>query len=102
LNAASDLVEKIRPRQIWRLGPHLLMCGVSTKADDVAALMHGASADFLFTSPPYNVGVAYESHKDETVPWERYGAILQAALEAWHVHELVWIFAEGELENGIP
>jgi DNA modification methylase len=59
------------------------MCGDSTRTTDVARLMQDDQADFLFSSPPYNVGVDYESHEDTMVPWEQYGAFLRAALEAW-------------------
>ena len=45
-----------QPGQIWQLGDHRLMCGDSTSADDVAALMDGEKADLCFTSPPYNAG----------------------------------------------
>ena len=41
--------------QIYQLGAHRLMCGDATVADDVAALMDGASAQLLLTDPPYNV-----------------------------------------------
>lgn len=43
---------------IYKLGEHRLMCGDSTSAEDVAALMDGQKADMLITDPPYNV--AYE------------------------------------------
>jgi len=43
-----------KPGDLWLLGDHRLLCGDSTKADDVARLMDGANADLCFTSPPYN------------------------------------------------
>jgi len=42
---------------VWQLGAHRLMCGDSTAADDVGALMDGDTADMVFTDPPY--GVSY-------------------------------------------
>lgn len=41
--------------EVWLLGDHRLMCGDSTVAEDVAALMDGGRADMAFTDPPYNV-----------------------------------------------
>lgn len=46
------------PGNIWKLGPHRLMCGDSTSQTDVAKLMDGYEAECLWTDPPYNV--AYE------------------------------------------
>lgn len=43
---------------IWQLGEHRLMCGDSTKAEDVSRLMDGEKADIAFTSPPYNAGTS--------------------------------------------
>jgi DNA modification methylase len=39
---------------LWILGEHRLLCGDSTKAEDVERLMAGAKASLCFTSPPYN------------------------------------------------
>lgn len=44
-----------KPGNIWQLGRHRLMCGDSTKSNDVSALMGGRLADMLLTDPPYGV-----------------------------------------------
>ena len=40
---------------IWLLGDHKLICGDSTKAKTMKALMGEELADMVFTDPPYNV-----------------------------------------------
>jgi len=39
--------------EVYLLGRHHLMCGDSTKKEDVEKLMDGNKAELLFTSPPY-------------------------------------------------
>ena len=46
-----------KPGDLWILGEHRVMCGDSTKAEDVERLMEGKKADMVFTDPPY--GVSY-------------------------------------------
>lgn len=48
---------------IYQLGEHRLMCGDSTKQEDVCKLMDGKLADLLFTDPPYNVNIAEKKKK---------------------------------------
>lgn len=55
---------KAKYGDIYKLGNHRLMCGDSTKAEDVQSLMDGNSAEMLFTSPPYSDMREYEGGKD--------------------------------------
>lgn len=47
-----------KPGDIWVMGKHRLMCGDSTSADNVAALLAGATPHLMVTDPPY--GVEYD------------------------------------------
>lgn len=44
--------------EIYQLGRHRLMCGDSSKLNDVDKLMGGVRADMVFTDPPYNINYA--------------------------------------------
>jgi len=50
---------------LFTLGKHRLMCGDSTKAEDVARLMRGEKKYSIFTDPPYGVDYNYESWDDK-------------------------------------
>lgn len=53
--------EVVSEGDIWQLGRHLLLCGDSTKEEDVQRLFPiGEQADLWLTDPPYNVGYGYE------------------------------------------
>jgi DNA modification methylase len=43
------------PGDLWRLGPHRLLCADSTEAEAVARLMAGETAGLMVTDPPYLV-----------------------------------------------
>jgi len=69
---------------IWILGKHRVICGDSTSPTVYKQLLNGATADCIFTDPPYNV--AYEGGtKDrltidnDNMSDEQFAAFLQAA-----------------------
>lgn len=49
--------EVTRPRDLWQLGPHRLLCGDALEADPYDALLSGERADLVIADPPYNVPV---------------------------------------------
>lgn len=48
---------KAKLGDIYQLGNHRLMCGDSTKLEDVEKLMNGNKADMVFTDPPYGMNL---------------------------------------------
>ena len=54
---APDVPEEAvsKPGEVYILGRHLLLCGDSTKADDVAKVCGDGEAKCWLTDPPYNV-----------------------------------------------
>jgi DNA modification methylase len=53
----DSVPSRCRPGDIWRLGPHRLICGDALNSAVVAALMDGERAEMVFTDPPYNVAI---------------------------------------------
>ena len=55
-----DVAERAvsRPGELWRLGPHRLICGDSTERGTVEALLEGTVPELMVTDPPY--GVEYD------------------------------------------
>lgn len=51
----EQLPSKVQLGEVWQLGKHRLMCGDSTKIEDVERLMNGQKADMVFTDPPYGM-----------------------------------------------
>jgi DNA modification methylase len=46
-----------KPGDLWILGRHRVLCGDSTKAEDVVRLMDGAVPFLMVTDPPYGVNL---------------------------------------------
>jgi DNA modification methylase len=71
----DEVPEKVepvtKPGDLWLLGDHRLLCGDSTKAEDVERLMDGEKADLCFTSPPYGQQRDYtEEGKAKVSDWD--------------------------------
>ena len=95
-----------QPGDLWLLGKHRLLFGNSTKAEYVARLMDGHTADICFTSPPYALGKSvalrgntamgnkqrvYDKHDDNPDEWAQlmdgwWDASLHAVTHAWLVN----------------
>ena len=46
-----------KPGDLYQVGDHRLLCGDSTKKEDVGKLMGGELANMIFTDPPYNMNI---------------------------------------------
>lgn len=57
----DDLEVTVQTGDMYILGNHRLMCGDSTKKEDVALLMEGKQADMVFTDPPYDLEDNYST-----------------------------------------
>lgn len=66
IDRAEELnkIWQVKPCDVWQIGPHRLMCGDSTNAEDLAKLMCGEKADLCFTSPPYGQQRDYTKESD--------------------------------------
>lgn len=52
---------RVQPGDLWQLGAHRLLCGDSTRAEDVARLMAGETAQMVWSDPPYGVAVVKDN-----------------------------------------
>lgn len=99
----DEVPEEVEPvcqrGEIWLLGEHRLMCGDSTKAEDVARLMDGEKADGVLTDPPFGndlgygrgqLGERYIANDSDTKVLSSFFAPLDSVLKN-NTHCLVWI-----------
>jgi len=73
IDRAEELnkVWRVKTGDVWLIGDHRLMCGDSTRKEDVEALMCGEMADLCFTSPPYGQQRDYDGDtKDKVSDWD--------------------------------
>lgn len=76
-----------KPGDLWLLNNHRLLCGDSTKAEDVKRLMDGKKSPLLVTSPPYSDAREYGGNDLNTkklaefiLAWSEHAEILAVNL----------------------
>lgn len=87
-----DNIKETRTKlgDIWHIGKHKLMCGDSTKKEDIVALVGDKKATCVFTDPPWNVDYGGASHPswkqrsimNDSMTTEQFGEFLTKAFVA--------------------
>ena len=74
IDKAEELRAKwgVEPGQLWELGDHRLLCGDSTKKEDVEKALGGASPMLMVTDPPYGVNydASWRVEAGVNKPWQ--------------------------------
>jgi DNA modification methylase len=74
IDKAEELRAKwgVEPGQLWELGGHRLLCGDSTKKEDVEKALCGASPMLMVTDPPYGVNydASWRVEAGVNKPWQ--------------------------------
>ena len=84
----TDAPTRAKLGDIWALGRHRVMCGDSTKKEDVERLMDGKKADMVFTDPPYSVN--YAKKNKEILKSKEYTEIKNDDLKVDEIAKSLW------------
>jgi DNA modification methylase len=90
-----------KPGDLWILGEHRLLCGDSTKAEDVARLMRGEKAQLIHADPPYGMGKEKDGVQNDNLYADKLDAFQMAWWRAFRPHvednasAYIWGNAEG-------
>ena len=95
IDKAEELRAKwgVEPGQLWELGDHRLLCGDSTKKEDVERVMGADKIQAMVTDPPY--GTASESKaqirsggiKTFNIGWDKTAPLAWIPLTLAHLNE---------------
>lgn len=84
-----------RPGDVWLLGRHRILCGDSTKAEDVARVLGGMKPHLMVTDPPY--GVNYDPNWRNEAGRTLDGGFQR--LKSGKAHEPIGARALGKVQN---
>lgn len=88
--AVSDIKNPVTQLgDIWHLGRHQLLCGDSTRREDILRLMGDHKAHMIFTDPPYNVNYKSDDGKaiaNDNMESAQFQQFLKAAFQ--HAYEI--------------
>ena len=88
----TDRAEELRQEwgveagQLWALGDHRMMCGDSTKAEDVARLMGGEKAQLVHADPPYGMGKEKDGVQNDNLYADKLDAFQMSWWRAFRPH----------------
>lgn len=85
---------------LYELGSHRVLCGDSTKIEDVERLMDGKKADMVFTDPPY--GFNYIKKSDMTSIQNDGDEFEQVIYDALSLHSPEVAFVCGDAKTVVP
>ena len=76
IDRAAELLEKwqVQTGDLWQIGEHRLLCGDSTKREDVERMMGGDEAVFLHADPPYGMGKEKDGIENDNLYREKLDA----------------------------
>jgi DNA modification methylase len=95
IDKAEELRAKwgVEPGQLWELGDHRLLCGDSTKAEDVKKLMEGEKAAAAVTDPPFAIMGSSTGAKNDASLIRPFFRIFWQAIEASGAND-VYMFCD--------